>query len=200
MKIIQSSSPNFSESTVRKTVVVLHRTIGSMPGTLEWMRNPASQVSAHFLITKTGEIHQMVDIKDVAWHAGRVYNESGRARNVMQKNSWGSYVNPNKYCVGIEFESITASDKMTDAQLASSVWLLQHIKDEEDNDFDGSPENIITHRDLTSYKPYMEGWRTAILNELSVSAVHTNSNECVLDNWGQLGIKQVGGKIVIFKK
>src|SRR5256884_8613828 len=47
--------------------VVLHIQEGTEAGTEAWQRNPASQVSSHFLAPKSGRLRQMVDTADRAW-------------------------------------------------------------------------------------------------------------------------------------
>lgn len=196
MDIIQSASPNYSYSNYDKNVLVLHKTLGLMPHTLAWLRNPDSQVSCQYLITKTGDIHQLVKNRDMAWHAGRIHEPSERAKRVMQKTNWGSYVNPNKYTIGIENEALI-NDEPTEEQLAANVWLYNYLKGISSVAFDGNEDNFITHKDLTSYKPDLESWRDAILNSVLVP-----EEECVLtlDSWSQLGIKVEGKKIIMYKK
>jgi len=194
---IQSPSPNFSENSTRKTTVVLHKTLGLMPGCLDWMENPQSQVSAHYLVTKKGEVYQLIDTRKVAWHAGRVYNPSNRAKNIMQKTSWGSYVNPNKYCIGIENEALI-NDKITGKQLEANILLIKDIIRDTYNDFDGDPDHIITHRDITSYKPNLELLRDAVIDGLQETP--SNSNLLILDSWDQLKIEVKDKKIILYKK
>src|SRR5690606_19504803 len=50
--------------------VVLHATAGGLSGTLAWFANPASGVSAHYVMAKNGDVYQMVEEKDLAHHAG----------------------------------------------------------------------------------------------------------------------------------
>jgi hypothetical protein len=47
--------------------VVMHIQQGTEQGTEVWVKNPASQVSAHFLSPKTGRAKQVVDTADKAW-------------------------------------------------------------------------------------------------------------------------------------
>lgn len=47
--------------------VVLHIQQGTEAGTEAWQRNPASQVSSHFLAPKDGGLRQMVPVTDKAW-------------------------------------------------------------------------------------------------------------------------------------
>lgn len=52
--------------------IVLHDTGGmTTAGTLTWFADPASQVSAHFLVGPIGEIYRCVFPARRAWHAGR---------------------------------------------------------------------------------------------------------------------------------
>ena len=47
--------------------LVLHIQQGTEAGTEAWQRNPASQVSSHFLLPQAGGARQMVDTADRAW-------------------------------------------------------------------------------------------------------------------------------------
>jgi N-acetyl-anhydromuramyl-L-alanine amidase AmpD len=47
--------------------IVIHTTEGSASGAIAWFQNPTAKVSAHYVVSKTGEITQMVEIEDVAW-------------------------------------------------------------------------------------------------------------------------------------
>jgi hypothetical protein len=51
--------------------VVIHVTQGSYDSTINWFKNPESQVSAHYVVRASdGHVTQMVDDGDTAWHAG----------------------------------------------------------------------------------------------------------------------------------
>ncbi|OKH88213.1 hypothetical protein LF95_16310 [Thalassospira sp. TSL5-1] len=74
MPIIWHPSPNFGERPADSTIdmLVLHYT--GMPSgemALERMCDPASQVSAHYMIEEDGCIYQLVAETKRAWHAGR---------------------------------------------------------------------------------------------------------------------------------
>ena len=51
--------------------LVLHNTDGSLSSAVNRFLDPAAQVSAHYIVDRTGEIVQMVRDADVAWHAGK---------------------------------------------------------------------------------------------------------------------------------
>ncbi|RAL26408.1 N-acetylmuramoyl-L-alanine amidase [Thermoflavimicrobium daqui] len=54
--------------------IVIHDTEGSYQGAINWFANPASSVSAQYVIRSSdGQVTQMVDNKNVAWQAGNWY-------------------------------------------------------------------------------------------------------------------------------
>ena len=65
------ASPNYSSrggSAIREAVI--HTTEGSYAGSISWLRNPASQASAHYVVRSSdGQITQLVRESDKAWHA-----------------------------------------------------------------------------------------------------------------------------------
>jgi N-acetylmuramoyl-L-alanine amidase len=72
IELIETPSPNFDDRSLPITMLVLHYT--GMPdahSALQWLANPASKVSAHYLVTEDGNVVRMVDEAKRAWHAGR---------------------------------------------------------------------------------------------------------------------------------
>jgi len=114
-----SPSPNFSTGRNGRTPIAIvdHITAGDFPGCLEWLQNPISKASAHYLVTKTGRIIQLVKEGDRAWHAG-----------IRNKPNWSLYdgTNPNNYTIGIEHEGMPG-DALTEVQYQSSLWLHKDI-------------------------------------------------------------------------
>lgn len=47
--------------------LVVHIAEGWFDGTIAWQRNPDANVSSHFIVSREGEIAQMVDTADAAW-------------------------------------------------------------------------------------------------------------------------------------
>jgi|GEM_PF-6081676 len=64
-------SPNFSSRNGRKVdLIVLHDCEGSYAGSINWFAQKTSQVSAHLVLREDGgEVTQMVDFANKAWHA-----------------------------------------------------------------------------------------------------------------------------------
>ena len=126
MNIIQSLSPNFSDGRKKYDgqqenifAIIDHITAGLMPGTLSWLKNPAAQASAHYLITKRGDLYQLVKDEDTAWHAG-----------IINKPNWSLYdqlrYNPNRWTIGIEHECVEGGE-LTEAQYEATLWLHKQL-------------------------------------------------------------------------
>ncbi len=89
MNIPLKQTPNYTPGNTKKTVVVLHFTLGSYIGAVSWLSNAnrPNRSSSHFVIgRKPGEIVQLVKLTDIAWHAGIISNPNDRAKKVMLKN------------------------------------------------------------------------------------------------------------------
>lgn len=99
-------SPNFSARGGGKiSKIVLHYTTSrNIDGTISWFRNPASRVSAHYIVGREGEIVQMVRDSDKAWHAAG-HNDS---------------------TIGIEHVA-AKGDKLTPAQEKATIQLCRWL-------------------------------------------------------------------------
>lgn len=119
MQVKWVPSPNFNQGRKGKKIIAIvnHITAGSYPGCLNWLCNPKAQASAHYLVTKSGEIYQLVKDEDTAWHAGRAV-----------KPAWRLYdgTNPNLVTIGIEHEG-QPRDTMPDAQYQATLWLHREL-------------------------------------------------------------------------
>jgi len=81
-EIIEAPSPNFDERDQAISVVVIHYTgMRDAASAIDWLRNPASRVSAHYLIAEDGQVLRMVAEDKRAWHAGLSYWRGMRALN-----------------------------------------------------------------------------------------------------------------------
>ena len=106
----------------RPTAVVIHIAEGTAASVDSWFQDPRSNVSAHYLVTKTGALHQYVKEEDTAYHAGRVLRPTWAG---LVKDA-GKTVNPNKYTIGVEHEG-DGNDPWTDLMYERSARLLAEI-------------------------------------------------------------------------
>ena len=87
--------------------IVVHVTEGSFWGSVRWLRNHRSHGSSHYVISRGGDIVQLVSTSDVAWHAG---------------NRW-----VNLHSIGIEHEGFTRRGGFTQAQYEASAKLVAYL-------------------------------------------------------------------------
>jgi len=89
MDMIERLSPNFDERLADVSIIVLHYT--GMPDSssaIDWLANPESKVSAHYVVSEDGQVTRMVPEDKRAWHAG--------------KSHWRGVTDINSASVGIE--------------------------------------------------------------------------------------------------
>jgi N-acetylmuramoyl-L-alanine amidase len=87
-------SPNFEDrwNGLEPRLVVLHYTgMASGQAAVDWLCNPISKVSCHYLVDIDGSIVQMVDEDHRAWHAG--------------VSSWFGETDTNSTSIGIEIQN-----------------------------------------------------------------------------------------------
>lgn len=155
MKIKKVTTPNKYQGRNgwKPDMIVSHITEGSYTGAVSWLSNPASKASSHFVISKQGEITQLVDITDTAWTNGTSITE-GRNTHYSKsslKKVRDRKTNANYYTVTIEHEGRhhEANGALTPKQLEASIWLHKHIRAEVKrlygNDIPIDREHIVGH-------------------------------------------------------
>src|SRR5437870_4461769 len=73
LRVLVMHSPNRTDSNrTARTIdgIVIHATEGHFLGSVRWLANARSDGSAHFVVSKQGQVVQLVSVTDVAWHAG----------------------------------------------------------------------------------------------------------------------------------
>ena len=89
MRLIEAPSPNFDARRAPPDMIVLHYTgMASGEAALARLRDPAAQVSAHYLVEEDGRVFALVDEARRAWHAG--------------VSSWQGAADTNARSIGIE--------------------------------------------------------------------------------------------------
>jgi N-acetylmuramoyl-L-alanine amidase len=85
--------------------IVIHVTDGSYAGAVAWLTNEQAHVSSHYVVSRDGDITQLVARHDIAWHSGN---------HVMNAES-----------IGIEHEGVTDDPaSFTDAEYRASAHLV----------------------------------------------------------------------------
>jgi N-acetylmuramoyl-L-alanine amidase len=106
-------SPNFDER--RPNFVILHYTgEDDAQRALGILTSPLSRVSAHYLVTREGAIHQLVGERERAWHAG--------------ESRWGATTDLNSSSLGIELDN-DGKEPFAEAQVSALLRLLRDVVD-----------------------------------------------------------------------
>lgn len=115
------------------TMLVIYATEGSKASDLRTLsgRDPSHVVSAHYYVTKLGEIYQLVADANIAWHAGVSY--------------WQGESNCNLFSLGIELENRDdAVDPYPLPQLDALLWLCQRKAAQ----YGIAADRLVRHRDI----------------------------------------------------
>ncbi|MEO1252204.1 MAG: N-acetylmuramoyl-L-alanine amidase [Pseudomonadota bacterium] len=134
MKLIEAASPNFDDRGRDIDMVILHYT--GMPtgaAALERMRDPASKVSAHYMVEENGRVFRLVDEEKRAWHAGRA--------------SWKGETDINARSIGIEIVNPGHEFSYRDfpaAQIDAVVALLKEVVSRRAIE----PSSVLGHSDV----------------------------------------------------
>lgn len=129
--IIQTPSPNLGprKGGATPSLIVVHYTaMETATAALERLCDPQFEVSAHYLISAQGEIHQLVAEDMRAWHAGA--------------GQWGDITDVNSHSIGIELDN-RGDHPFAHPQIEALCALLPAIMTRWNIPF----ENIIGHSD-----------------------------------------------------
>lgn len=108
-------SPNFGarRGGALPDMVVIHYTaMESCAAARDWLSNPASEVSSHYVIARDGQGWQLVAESMRAWHAG--------------KGAWAGCDDVNSRSIGIELCN-TGAEPFPEPQMVALETLLQGI-------------------------------------------------------------------------
>ena len=127
------SSPNYSIRKEKIYFIIIHYTEMILEEALAKLCDPFANVSSHYLIKADGEILQLVNDKNVAWHAGESY--------------WYDFDKLNNYSIGIELDNMGYNpyplEQMTSCvNLCKELTLIHNIPQ----------ENIIGHSDIAPHR------------------------------------------------
>ncbi|MBO3459759.1 N-acetylmuramoyl-L-alanine amidase [Aetokthonos hydrillicola Thurmond2011] len=127
IRFIPADESNYnSRNGTKIDMIVMHNTDASLQASIDTFKDPNANVSAHYIVARTGEIIQMVKDSFRAWHAGdRIVNSRS---------------------IGIEHEATNANRGMTPAQQQSSIALVKYLMEA----YSIPATNIKPHRDVTS--------------------------------------------------
>ena len=149
-------SPNHGarRGAARPDMIVLHYTgMESCRAALARLCEPAAEVSAHYLISETGTLWQLVPEARRAWHAGA--------------GCWGAVRDVNSRAIGIELAN-DGAQPFAAPQMAALEDLMRGVMAR----WSIRPERVIAHSDMAPTRKRDPGprfdWRRLALGGLSV--------------------------------
>jgi N-acetylmuramoyl-L-alanine amidase len=134
MTMIWTPSPNFGERTLPINMLVLHYTgMQSGAAAIDWLANPASKVSAHYVVDEDGQVVYMVREEQRAQHAGLSY--------------WRGITDCNSASIGIEIVNPGHEfgyRPFPEAQMDSVTRLVAELV----KTYNIQPRNVVGHSDV----------------------------------------------------
>ncbi len=134
MRLIAAPSPNFNARKLPVSLIVLHYTgMESGAAALARLRDPAAEVSAHYMVEEDGRIFALVDEDKRAWHAG--------------VSVWRGETDINSASIGIEIVNGGHDHGLPDypaIQIAAVIELLRDIMARHGI----GPEGVVGHSDI----------------------------------------------------
>jgi hypothetical protein len=110
LHVLIKHSPNKTESNRTRASIdalVIHDTEGRFIGSVRFLQRARTRGSAHFVVSRRGQIVQLVPVTDVAWHAG---------------NAWW-----NRHSIGIEHEGWAGRRAYTEVEYRASAQLAAYL-------------------------------------------------------------------------
>ena len=124
-------TPNLSRGRIiTPTHIILHHTGGSYAGSVSWCLNPASKVSYHCIIARSGKRTILAPPTARTWHAG--------------VSSWQGRKNCNDFSIGLAWEGDTYQTPLSEDAILSAVEYLLPILDK----FKIPLSHLLRHADI----------------------------------------------------
>ena len=119
MKFINKyKSPNYdSRKTYKIKFIIVHYTaLNNVKEAIKYLCDPSKKVSCHYLISKNGDIYNLVNDEKRAWHAGISF--------------WDNSSDLNSSSLGIEldYSSKLANQKYSDSIIKSLIYLIKFLQ------------------------------------------------------------------------
>ena len=143
-------SPNFDERAPGDAgtphMIIIHTCEGNYAGCWSWLVNPASNVSAHYVVNEDGsEISQLVEEPRRAWHIAATYDCTLNSNHDCARNGQQS----NHFTIGIEHAGFASQTSWSTSQIDASARLVCDIT--RDRGIPRDQLHIVGHGKLQPY-------------------------------------------------
>ena len=145
MKIEYLKSPNFEQVKRRniKYIIIHYTGMKTAQESIKRLRSKKHKVSSHYFIDERGKITQLVNDKDIAWHAGI--------------SNWKKDRNLNSKSIGIELQNKGKEfgyHKFKLSQIKSLISLIESLKTK----YKIKKSNILGHSDIAPLRKIDPGY------------------------------------------
>jgi N-acetyl-anhydromuramyl-L-alanine amidase AmpD len=158
-------------------MVIIHTCEGNYASCWGWLVNPASHVSAHYVVNEDGsEISQLVEEPKRAWHIAATYDCTLNANHDCWRNGQQS----NHFTIGIEHAGFASQTVWSASQIDASARLVCDIT--RDRGIPRDQLHIVGHAQLQPYNKTDPGrswpWSDYLrrIDQHCVSALIIDSN------------------------
>lgn len=131
MKFIDLPSPNYWSDGRPVKAICLHGTAGRLGAALSWLRNPKSEVSANFCISRAGDVYRLVAPEEgkKAWANGIIQKPDNSLQWLQAAIKEKTKVNLITWSIEHEASSddMNWHKSMTDKQFNSSIELTAYL-------------------------------------------------------------------------
>ncbi len=138
MKLIQKyKSPNYNirKKNIINFIIIHYTALETLSESIEYLCAKSKKVSSHYLISKKGDVFQLVHDKQRAWHAGKSY--------------WQGEHDINSVSLGIELDyRPSKNNKYNKKLIISLIKLLKKLMKK----YKIKPEKILGHSDIAPYR------------------------------------------------
>lgn len=143
-------SPNFDDRASGDAgtphMIIIHTCEGNYASCWGWLVNPASRVSAHYVVNEDGsEISQLVEEPKRAWHIAATYDCTLNANHDCWRNGQQS----NHFTIGIEHAGFASQPAWSASQIDASARLVCDIT--RDRGIPRDQLHIVAHGQLQPY-------------------------------------------------
>tara|TARA_B100001029_G_scaffold36429_1_gene27823 strand:+ start:204 stop:920 length:717 start_codon:yes stop_codon:yes gene_type:complete len=166
MKIEFVKSPNFDKAKRRniKYIIIHYTGMKTAQDSLKRLRSKKYKVSSHYFIYQSGKITQLVDDKDIAWHAGI--------------SNWKKDANLNSRSIGIELQNKGQEfgyHNFKPSQIKSLISLIESLKTK----YKIKKSNVLGHSDIAPLRKidpgYLFPWHKLAAKGLAILPKKNNS-------------------------
>jgi N-acetyl-anhydromuramyl-L-alanine amidase AmpD len=139
MQIEVFPSPNGTVRVAPISALVLHYTnTMTLDAALRWYSDPQTHDSVHYVVGRDGRLVQMVEERNVAWHAGRSSMHPQHPKHDPRREP-----NVNAFSIGIALVGC-ADSGFTDRQLAALYQLVELLVVR----YKILPDRVVGHRHI----------------------------------------------------